>query len=132
MGRQPEAEHHCAGKVTVLVVDDHPETRDLVCTVAAGIDSFAVVGEAASGEEALEATAALSPRLVIMDRRMPGIDGLEATRLLKARHPEVVVVLMSADELPPHTVAEAGAASFINKHRLSRGRLLEVWQSHAM
>lgn len=116
-------------QVTVLVVDDHPGTRDVIRDIVEGIDEFVLVGEAASGEEALEAAAALSPRLVIMDQRMPGIDGLEATRRLRARHPEILVVLTSADELPPQTAAEAGAASFIPKPQLSRRRLREVWQA---
>jgi two-component system, NarL family, invasion response regulator UvrY len=114
----------------VLIVDDHVSARELLRDLVGGIDGFAVVGEAASGEEALQAAAALSPRLVIMDRRMPGIDGVEASRELTARHPEITVVLISADELSPQVVASCGAASFIDKHELSRRGLLEAWQAH--
>ena len=117
-------------QVKVLVVDDHSGARDLLRDIIDGIDVFALVGEAASGEEALEAAAALAPGLVIVDRRMPGIDGLETARRLKARHPEIVVVLTSADDLPPQAIAASGAASFIHKHQLSRRRLLEAWQAH--
>jgi two-component system, NarL family, invasion response regulator UvrY len=113
----------------VLVVDDHSGARDLLRDLIGGIDAFALVGEAASGEEALEAAAALAPRLVIMDQRMPGMDGLEAARRLKARHPEVVIVLTSADDLPSELIDGCGAVSFIHKHRLTRGRLLEVWRT---
>jgi DNA-binding NarL/FixJ family response regulator len=116
--------------VPVLVVDDHPAARDLLRSMIDGIDLFALVGEAASGEEALEAAAELSPRLVVMDRRMPGIDGLEATRRLKARHPEMVIVLTSAEDVPPQVIAASGAASFIHKHLLSGRRLLDVWEAH--
>lgn len=116
--------------VTVLVVDDHPAARDLLRAIIDGNDVFALVGEAASGEEALEAAAELRPRLVIMDRRMPGIDGVEAARRLKARHPETVIVLTSAEDLPPQVIAASGAASFIHKHLLSGRRLQEVWEAH--
>jgi DNA-binding NarL/FixJ family response regulator len=115
--------------VGVLLVDDHPGARDLLRELVGGIDGFAVVGEAASGEEALETVAALKPGLVIMDGRMPGIDGPEATRLLKARHPEIVVLLTSADEVPVQVVTACGAASFISKHQLSRGRVRAVWEA---
>jgi DNA-binding NarL/FixJ family response regulator len=116
--------------VRVLVVDDHPGARDVLRNLIDGIDVFALVGEAASGEEALEAAARLAPCLVIMDRRMPGIDGLETARRLKARHPEMVIVLTSASDLPQQVIAECGVASFIHKHQLSRRRLLDVWQAH--
>lgn len=118
--------------VPVLVVDDHAGARDLLRDIIDGSKVFVLVGEAASGEEALQAAAELSPRLVIMDRHMPGIDGLEAARRLKARHPETVIVLTSAEELPPQLIAESGAASFIRKHLLSRRSLLEVWHAHVM
>jgi DNA-binding NarL/FixJ family response regulator len=116
--------------VRVLIVDDHPGARDVLRDLIAGIDAFALVGEAASGDEALEAAAALAPCLVIMDRRMPGLDGLEAARRLKARHPDVVIVLTSAEDLPSDVVSGCGAASFIHKHQLSRRRLLDVWRAH--
>jgi two-component system, NarL family, invasion response regulator UvrY len=119
-------------RVPVLVVDDHPAARDVLRNLVSGIDAFALVGEAASGEEALEAAAALTPALVIMDRRMPGIDGLEATRRLKARHPEMVIVLVSADDLPQHVIVASGAASFVHKHELTRRRLLDIWQGQVM
>jgi two-component system, NarL family, invasion response regulator UvrY len=116
-------------RVPVLVVDDHPAAREVMRELISRIDAFALVGEATSGEEALEAAATLAPGLVIMDQGMPGLDGLEAARRLKARHPEMVIVLTSADDLPRHLVAASGAASFIHKHQLSRRRLLEVWQA---
>lgn len=116
----------------MLIVDDHPGAREMLRDIVHGLDGFALVGEAASGEEALEAAAALEPRLVLMDRRMPGIDGLEAARRLRAQNGAIVVVLVSADDLPDHVVSEAGAASFINKHQLSGRRLLEAWQAHVM
>jgi two-component system, NarL family, invasion response regulator UvrY len=119
-------------QVRVLVVDDHPAARDVLRALIGGIDAFALVGEATSGEEALEAAATLAPCLIIMDQRMPGLDGLEAPRRLKARHPEMVIVLISADDLPQHAVAASGAASFIHKHQLSRRRLLDVWRAQVM
>ena len=59
---------------------------------------FVLVGQATSGEEAVRAVDRLSPQLVLMDVRMPGMDGIEATRAILERHPGVVVVLISVDD----------------------------------
>lgn len=113
----------------MLVADDQAPPRRALRHVIDATDGFTVVGEVASGEEAIEAAAALSPHLVIMDRRMPGIGGLEATRELTARHPEIVVVMTSVDDVAPEVVASCGAASFIYKHELSSHRLRDVWRA---
>jgi DNA-binding NarL/FixJ family response regulator len=89
--------------VRVLVVDDHPPFRRAVVAMLALDDRYVVVGEAADGEEAVELAARLTPSLVVMDVRLPGISGVEATSRIHARQPEVAVVLVSthpASELP--------------------------------
>jgi len=92
----------------VLVVDYQADwrstLRDLVCT----IPELTVVGEAASGEEALDAAARLGPELVLMDIRMPGMDGFEASRQLSQRHPGTVVLLVSVDGRDARRCAAAG------------------------
>src|SRR5436305_174978 len=87
-------------------------------------------GEAASGEAALEAVAEFCPRLVIIDNRMPGMSGIEATRLLSARHPDVVVVLVSAEAFEDPAARSCGAAAFACKHDLSPRLLRELWRNH--
>ncbi len=113
--------------VTVLVVDDQASFRRALRELVAATDGFELVGDASSGEEALEAVDALAPRMVIMDKRMPGIGGVEATRLLTARHPEIVVLLVSL-EPDPRVMSACGASAFINKRDLSTRVLREAWR----
>ncbi|GBC87377.1 Transcriptional regulatory protein DegU [bacterium HR12] len=86
-----------ATRVRVLVVDDNAGFRDsLVSLLATG--DFDVVGEAGSGPEALDLVERVRPDVVLMDVRMPGMDGIETTRRLKAGHPELGVVALSGHE----------------------------------
>jgi two-component system response regulator DegU len=82
----------------VLIVDDHPMTRDGLRSALTGARDLEVVGEAASGEEALEIAQALRPDLVFMDVRMPGMGGLEATRAIRNELPQTKVILFTIDE----------------------------------
>jgi DNA-binding NarL/FixJ family response regulator len=112
----------------VLVVDDHDSFRTVLRELVAASDGFALVGEAASGEAALSAAADLSPRMVIIDNRMPDMSGIRATRLLTRRYPEVVVLLVSLDEaLDPTVLQSCGAAAFVRKHELSPAVVRDVW-----
>ena len=70
---------------TVLVVDDHPLTREALAALL-GQHGFAVVGQAADGEEAIELAGRLHPRLVLLDLSMPGLPGLDALPRLRAGH----------------------------------------------
>lgn len=82
-------------RVRVLVVDDTEHVRTVV-TDMLRLDGFDVVGSAPDGETALELAAATDPHVVVMDLRMPGIDGLETTRRLRATRPGQLVVLYTA------------------------------------
>jgi DNA-binding NarL/FixJ family response regulator len=82
----------------VLIVDDHPVTRDGLKTAFGVSDEIEVVGEAGSGEEAVEAVEEHKPDIVFMDVRMPGMNGIQATRLIRERHPETRVILFTIDE----------------------------------
>ncbi len=93
-------------------------------------DGFQLIGDASSGEETLGAVEQLSPQMVIMDKRMPGIGGVEATGLLVSRHPELVVLLVSLEEPESRVTGSCGAAAFINKRDLSTGVLRRVWRDH--
>jgi DNA-binding NarL/FixJ family response regulator len=116
--------------VTVLVVDDHRPLRSVMGELVTATPGFALVGEAASGEAALASVAERSPQMVIMDKRMPGMDGIQATRLLTERHPQVVVVLVTVEELDTEARYACGAAAFVPKHRLSPRLLREVWREY--
>ncbi len=90
----------------VLIVDDHPVTRDGLRTAFGTAEDVDVVGEASSGEEAIRAVEENRPEVVFMDVRMPGMNGIQATRLIKERHPDTKVILFTIDESRA-SVAEA-------------------------
>jgi DNA-binding NarL/FixJ family response regulator len=117
--------------VSVLVVDDHELYRQAMIEVLAAANGFALAGEAGSGEAALAAADELSPALVLMDKRLPGMDGYEATRRLTERHPGIVVVIVSVEDPDPGRARSAGAAATIHKRDLSPKLLHEVWESTA-
>lgn len=89
-----------------------------------------LAGEAASGEAAIDAVHELSPQMVIMDKRMPGIGGIEAARSVRASHPGVVVILVSVEVATPEALEESGGAAFLNKRELSPRALTALWQTH--
>ncbi|QIK65707.1 response regulator transcription factor [Nocardioides sp. HDW12B] len=101
----------------ILVVDDDPLVRSGLALILGGAPDLEVVGEAADGAEALVAARALRPAVVLMDLRMPRVDGLEATRALTALpEPPLVVVLTTFDVDDAVVRAlEAGASGFLLK-----------------
>jgi DNA-binding NarL/FixJ family response regulator len=82
----------------ILIVDDHPITRDGLRTALSLTDDVEVVGEAASGEEAIEVVEDSKPDVIFMDVRMPGMNGIQATKVIRERHPETKVILFTVDE----------------------------------
>jgi DNA-binding NarL/FixJ family response regulator len=101
----------------VLLADDHALVREGLRAVLQAEGGIEVVGEAKDGQEALEACRALSPDVVLMDVRMPGMDGLEATRQIKAEMPRVSVVMVTMHENPDYLLeaVRAGAAGYVLK-----------------
>ncbi len=86
-------------RLRVLVVDDHPLFRFGVCTLLAAEPGIEVVGEAASGANAISAAAALRPDVVVMDLHLPDLSGIQATRHIVAECPGIgVLMLTMADE----------------------------------
>ena len=102
-----------AQPVRVLTVDDQDIFRAAARELVARTPGFETVGEAASGAQALADVDALHPDLVLLDVRMPAMHGVEASRRIHAAHPEVVVVLVSADDLEdlPGDVETCGAVA---------------------
>jgi DNA-binding NarL/FixJ family response regulator len=114
----------------VLVVDDQAQWRATLRELVRAVPELTVVGEAASGEEALDAVARLRPELVLMDIRMPGMSGFEASRQVVERHPGTVVMLISVDGRDAEAVQASGAAAVIRKQELSAHALAEAWRAH--
>ena len=117
--------------VRILLVDDQPAYLSAMNSVVQETPSFVVVGEASSGEESLVVAARVVPDLVLMDVNLPGIDGVQAARLLRAGDSPPVVVLLSTydDDAGNRFVAESGAAAYLSKSAFGPDRLLEVWRA---
>lgn len=103
--------------ISILIADDHDLVRTGLGRMLADVDDMQVVGEATSGEEALRFCRELHPDVVLMDVKMPGIGGLEATRALVRQQPAVRVIAVSAcdDDPFPSRLLQAGAAGFVTK-----------------
>jgi two-component system, NarL family, invasion response regulator UvrY len=115
--------------VSVLIVDDQHPFRDVARTVISMTDGFTVTGEAASGEEAVDMAAAGHPDLVLMDINLPGINGIEATRRIKAANPGIVVILLSTyseSDLPADALA-SGAIEYVHKEDFGPSLVQEIW-----
>ena len=115
--------------VRVLIVDDQEPFRLAARMVVEASEDFTVVGEAESGEESVQLARELRPDLVLMDVNLPGINGLEATRLILEGSETIVILVLSTyeeDEYASRAV-EAGAAGYIPKASFGPDRLADAW-----
>ena len=119
--------------VEVLGVDDQSVFLDVAHDVVAATAGFSWVGGARSGEEALRAVGELQPDLVLMDVRMPGMDGIEAAGRIRERHSDVLVVLISIEESAPiaEAVEASGAAALVRKQEFSPAMLRRLWTTYS-
>lgn len=103
--------------IRVLVVDDHELHREGIRRILEEYEDLHVVGDAASGECALAAANKLGPQVVLLDMRLPGINGIETLRRLRDRHPDVRVLMVSAYDDGEYVrgALEAGAAGYLSK-----------------
>lgn len=111
--------------VDVLIVDDQPPFRSVARTVVGLVGGWTVTAEAETGEDAVRLAAVTRPGVVLMDITLPGISGIEATRLLLAAAPATTVVLMStyaAADLPADA-ADCGAVAYLHKEDLTPAAL---------
>lgn len=119
--------------VRVLIVDDQASFRRAARNVVELTGGFEVAGEASSGEGSIETVRLLRPDLVLMDVRLPGIDGPEASRRILREagdeHCPVILLLSAESDVDPSLLAECGAAGYVSKPEFGSEWLLAAWTS---
>jgi DNA-binding NarL/FixJ family response regulator len=118
--------------IGVLVVDDQLVFRQVAHEVIDATEEFEMLGEAASGAHALVAITELSPDLVLLDVRMPDMDGIKTATLLHAQDPHSVIILITVEEAPnlPAGLATCGAAELVRKQDFGPAMLRRIWRAH--
>jgi DNA-binding NarL/FixJ family response regulator len=119
-------------EVRVVTVDDQPFFRDAARAIIELTPQFALVGEAEEGETALALVREAEPDLVLLDVRLPGLDGIEVSRRLTSEDPgRLIVLVSSADPRELSALARtAGAAALLRKHWLTPRLLRGLWVAH--
>ena len=118
--------------ITILTVDDHGLIRAGLTAVVATEPDLRIVAEAANGEEAIEQFEVHRPDIVLMDLRMPVMDGLAATRAILADHPDAKIIVLSTydGDVNIHRALEAGARGYLLKDMLRTEVLNAMRQVH--
>jgi two-component system, NarL family, invasion response regulator UvrY len=103
--------------IKLLIVDDHDIVRAGISRLLGDINGIEVVGQASNGEEAIQLSKTLKPHVILMDVRMPGIGGLEATRKMLRNDPNLKVIALTVcgEEPFPSKLLQAGASGYLTK-----------------
>jgi DNA-binding NarL/FixJ family response regulator len=109
-----------ADKLTVLLVDDHALVRKGFRRILEDDPGICIVGEASEGEEAVRLALELKPKVVVMDCALPGVNGIDATRRIRAKMPDATVLMLSmhSEDTLVRQALEAGARGYILKNAL--------------
>ena len=107
-----------SGRITVVLADDHHLVRRGFRRLLEDDPRIEVIGEAATGDEAIRLAAELRPQVVVMDAAMPGTNGMAATRAIRAATPEIAVLMLSmhSEETVVQQAMDAGASGYILKN----------------
>jgi DNA-binding NarL/FixJ family response regulator len=102
----------------ILIVDDHEVVRDGLKNILTSLDNISIAGEAGNGEDAVKMYSSLKPDLVIMDISMPGMNGIEATRVIKEKDPDarILILTMHDNQEYLNQIIRSGAKGFILKN----------------
>jgi len=113
--------------IRLLIVDDHPVVREGLRTMLSTDQAIEIVGEASDGVEAVAVVAEKKPNVVLMDIRMPNMDGIEATRCIKDEHPSTAVIVLTMYDNDANVIdaVQAGASGYLLKD-VSRELLLHT------
>lgn len=114
--------------IRVLIVDDQESFRSAARLVVEMTDGFETVGEAADGAVALDLVRTLDPQLVLLDMRLPVVDGVEVTRRLSRDHPDIRVLALSTHEEYERRALAAGAVAFVTKAAFGPDAVLAAWR----
>ncbi len=120
-------------KIKVMIVDDLDHVRDGLKTILSLVKDIEIVGDACNGAEAISLVGKHHPDIVLMDLKMPKIDGFEATRLIKAQYPQVGIVMMSIHHTPDfqERATQAGGDILLRKGiptEILIDTIREVWK----
>ena len=109
-------------KIRVFLADDHLILREGIRSILEKVPDIEMIGEAADGKEAVAKVEQLAPDVVLMDITMPGLNGLEATRQIKQKHPSIKVLILTMHETDQYLseMLEAGASGYVVKTTTSR------------
>ncbi|TMK74928.1 MAG: response regulator transcription factor [Actinobacteria bacterium] len=110
-----------ARPVRVLIADDEPPFVKVVEALLAGDDRIEVVGTARNGQEAVELALSLAPHVILMDISMPFLDGIEASREIRTKLPNVRILILTGSSISTEVdrSRQAGAAGFMTKDRIA-------------
>jgi NarL family two-component system response regulator LiaR len=119
--------------IRVLVVDDHAMVRRGLATFLRAFDDLQLVGEAADGDEVASRCAETHPDVILMDLKMPGVDGVEATRTVRAEFPTIRVIALTSfrDEGLVQSALQAGAISYLLKNVSATELAAAIRAAHA-
>src|SRR5437868_2463974 len=118
-------------RARVLVVDDSDVFLRAAASVISDTSGLRLVAAVESGEEAIRLLPQLRPDLVLLDFRMPGMDGIQTTRIIRREEPRTVVIVISADlDGRSDAAREAGAATTLDKRDFVPRTLDALWQAH--
>jgi len=120
-------------RIRILVVDDHPLLRDGVAAVLGGEADMALVGQAASGEQAIDMFRRLGPDVTLMDLKMPGMKGIDAMREIRSGSPRARIIVLTTypGDVQALQALRAGASGFLLKSMLRKDLLDAIRAVHA-
>ena len=119
--------------IRVLLADDHTLIREGLRALLTSVPDISVIGEVHTGREAVSAVQQLDPDVVVMDLAMPDLNGIEAARLIHARHPAIRIVMLSMHSTAEHVyrALEAGASGYLLKETAADEVITAVRAVHA-
>ena len=119
--------------IRVMLVDDHPMVRQGLATMLTVFDDMQLVGEAESGQAAIQLCRQVLPDVILMDLVMPGMDGVAATRAIRQQHPQVQVLALTSFKEAQRikTVLEAGAIGYLLKDVSADDLVRAIRAAHA-